>query len=448
VKTEKQQASEFEVVHNSAISAHKTEEISQIDELESTSTQELVISASETKDYSENAVKLESASTQDLVISTPNDDPISEISLDKTATYVAKTDRIRAISEFVKSISPYLWAIVIVVVIIPLLGRAVIAIPSGPGPVKPVKGGGNSEPLSVIIDTSSTPPILDEYIRTAIKNADVTAQNFAEAKLDDWVNGLMVNVDGSFLDWYFNYFNQKKLEFSAPFIWASSAVAHWVDSNQPSPEQVVVEKMTEDFQLEFAKRVLRPKIAQFEIESITNDTVNVYVSQLEKNISSIQGKYHIPQGNWERYLNEIAITINESEGVTSNLTLKTLVGGGSYLFVKTAIPIAAKVGSKIATTFAGKAGAKMAAKTGGMVAGKIGAELLDPIVGIGILIWDLWDYNHTVSINRPILRASILEYLHQVKHSLLNNPTNGIMASINQLESGILKSVQLAKHPG
>lgn len=440
MKTEKQQASEFEVVHNSAISAHKTEETSQIDELESTSTQELVISASETKDYSENAVKLESASTQDLVISTPNDDPISEISLDKTATYVAKTDRIRAISEFIKSISPYLWAIVIVVVIIPLLGRALIAIPPETRPVKP-------DPVVVVVDKFDW-KILDESIITAIKNADVTAQNFAEAKLDDWVNGLMVNVDGSFLDWYFNYFNQKKLEFSAPFIWASSAVAHWVDSNQPSPEQVVVEKMTEDFQLEFAKRVLRPKIAQFEIESITNDTVNVYVSQLEKNISSIQGKYHIPQGNWERYLNEIAITINESEGVTSNLTLKTLVGGGSYLFVKTAIPIAAKVGSKIATTFAGKAGAKMAAKTGGMVAGKIGAELLDPIVGIGILIWDLWDYNHTVSINRPILRASILEYLHQVKHSLLNNPTNGIMASINQLESGILKSVQLAKHPG
>jgi hypothetical protein len=440
VKTEKQQASEFEVVHNSAISAHKTEEISQIDELESTSTQELVISVSETKDYSENAVKLESASTQDLVISTPNDDPISEISLDKTATYVAKTDRIRAISEFIKSISPYLWAIVIVVVIIPLLGRALIAIPPETRPVKP-------DPVVVVVDKFDW-KILDESIITAIKNADVTAQNFAEAKLDDWVNGLMVNVDGSFLDWYFNYFNQKKLEFSAPFIWASSAVAHWVDSNQPSPEQVVVEKMTEDFQLEFAKRVLRPKIAQFELESITNDTVNVYVSQLEKNISSIQGKYHIPQGNWERYLNEIAITINESEGVTSNLTLKTLVGGGSYLFVKTAIPIAAKVGSKIATTFAGKAGAKMAAKTGGMVAGKIGAELLDPIVGIGILIWDLWDYNHTVSINRPILRASILEYLHQVKHSLLNNPTNGIMASINQLESRILKSVQLAKHPG
>ncbi|MFO5526498.1 MAG: hypothetical protein ACLBM1_01450 [Cuspidothrix sp.] len=444
MKTEKQQASEFEVVHNSAISAQNTEENSQIDELESASTQELVISASETKDYSEKAVKLDSASTQDLVISTQNDDRISKISLDKTATYVAKTDRIRAISEFIKSISSYLWAIVIVVVIIPLLGRGFIA----NSYQKHTEIVDLSKGSVEVVDKKFDWNILDESIITAIKNADVTARNFAEAKLDDWVNGLMVNVDGSFLDWYFNYFNQKKLEFSAPFIWASSAVAHWVDSDQPSPEQVVAEKMTEDFQLEFAKRVLRPKIAQFELETITRDTVNVYVSQLEKNISSIQGKYHIPQGDWDRYLNDIAITINDSQGVVSTLSLKVLAGGGSYLLAKAAIPMVAKVGSKVAATFAGKAGAKMAAKTGGMVAGKIGAELLDPIVGIGILIWDLWDYNHTVSINRPILRASILKYLHQVKHSLLNNPTNGIMASINQLDSGILKSVQLAKHPG
>ena len=45
-----------------------------------------------------------------------------------------------------------------------------------------------------------------------------------------------------------------------------------------------------------------------------------------------------------------------------------------------------KLGSKVAISFAGKAGAKMAAKTDGLVAGKIGAELLDPIVGIGIII--------------------------------------------------------------
>ncbi|WP_199332458.1 hypothetical protein [Anabaena catenula] len=420
MKEDQQQDSEFESTHNSVISQQKTEETSQIvDKLESKSAQESVI--------------LEQKTLQN-----------PEIGADNTATYVAKTDRIRALSQFIKTISPYLWAIIIVVVIIPLLGRGFIANSYH----QDIATSGNSKPARVIIDKQSDWNKVDESIVAAIKNANTTAENFASAKLDDWVDELMINVDESFLDWYFNYFNQKKLEFSVPFVWASSAVTHWVDSDKPSPDQVVAEKITEDFQLEFAKRVLKPKIAQFALERITTDTVKVYVSQLEKNISSIESSYNIPQGQWERYLNEIAITISESEGVISNLTLKTLVGGGSYLFVKAAIPMGVKIGSQIAAKFAGKAGAKIAAKTGGAIAGKIGAELLDPIVGIGIIIWDLWDYNNTVSVNRPILRNSILEYLHEVKTSLLENPANGIMASIDELQSGILKSVQSAKHPG
>ncbi|TAF10538.1 MAG: hypothetical protein EAZ77_03015 [Nostocales cyanobacterium] len=388
--------------------------------------------------------KLESTSAQESVISSPETVQNPEIGADITATYVAKTDRIRALSQFIKSVSPYLWAIVIVVVIIPLLGRGFIA----NSYQKDVGTSGISKSTEVFIDQTSDWNKVDQSIVAAIKNANTTAENFASTKLDDWVDELMINVDGSFLDWYFNYFNQKKLEFSVPFVWASSALTHWVDSDKPSPDQVVAEKITEDFQLEFAKRVLKPKIAQFALERITTDTVKVYVSQLEKNISSIQGSYNIPQGNWDRYLNDIAITINETQGVASNLTLKTLVGGSSYLVVKAAIPMGVKIGSQIAAKLAGKAGAKMAAKTGGAIAGKIGAELLDPIVGIGIIIWDLWDYNNTVSVNRPILRSAILDYLHEVKSSLLDNPANGIMASIHQLETGILKSVQSANHSG
>jgi hypothetical protein len=89
----------------------------------------------------------------------------------------------------------------------------------------------------------------------------------------------------------------------------------------------------------------------------------------------------------------------------------------------------------------------MAAKTGGMVAGQLGAQLLDPIVAVGIVIWDVWDYKHTIKIDRPVLREAILDYLREVKASLLNNPENGVMASIYQLEGGILKSVQSATHP-
>jgi hypothetical protein len=360
---------------------------------------------------------------------------------DEKVTYVEKTERIRAWSQFIKSVSPYLWATVIIIVIIPLLGRGFIA----NSYQKNIVISDNSPPLVAVIDKQQPDwSKVDQSITIAIKNAKITANNFASENLDTWVDELMTRVDNSFLEWYFNYFNQKKLEFSAPFMWISSAVTHWIDSDNPSPEQAVAEKMTEDFQLEFAKRVLRPKIAQLELERITRDTVNLYVSQLENNISSVQGSYKIPQGEWGRYLDDIAVTINDTEGVVSNLSLKALVGGSSYLLVKATIPIAAKIGSKVAVSFAGKFGAKIAAKTGGAVAANIGAGLLDPIIGAGIIIWDLWDYHHTVDVNRPILRAAILDYLSQVKKSLLDNNENGIMASVAQLEGGILKSVQSA----
>jgi hypothetical protein len=110
------------------------------------------------------------------------------------------------------------------------------------------------------------------------------------------------------------------------------------------------------------------------------------------------------------------------------------------------IPVVTKMGSKVAVSFAGKASAKMAAKTGGAVAGKFGAQLIDPIVAVGILIWDLWDYHHTVKVERPVLREAILNYLMEVKASLLDNHNNSLMAAIYQLESGILKSVQSSTH--
>ncbi|MEC4812504.1 MAG: hypothetical protein SAK29_04390 [Scytonema sp. PMC 1069.18] len=362
----------------------------------------------------------------------------------ENTTYGDKTERIKALSQFIKSVTPFVWTAVILFVIVPLLGRGFIA-SSLPNPLSnPNTSNPNtSHSTEVVIERTQQPwSQIDQDIVAAIKNADNEAKNFASARLDKWVDELMTRVDNSFLDWYFNYFNQKRLELSAPFVWLYSAVTHWIDTKNPTPNQAVAETLTEDFQIEFAKRVLRPKIAQLELEGITRDTVNLYISELETNISSIQSSYKIPQGEWERYLGDIAITITDSEGIVSNLSLKVLIGGGSYVIAKAAIPVMTKVGSKIVASFAGKAGAKVAAKTGGSVAAKIGAEFLDPIVGIGIIIWDLWDYHHTVNVNRPILREAILDYLNLVKDSLLENSENGIMSAIHQLESGILKSVK------
>ncbi|WP_233153888.1 hypothetical protein [Scytonema sp. HK-05] len=358
--------------------------------------------------------------------------------VEEKVSFVQKTERIKAWSEFIKSVAPFIWAVVIVIVIIPLLGKALIADSS---PAKPGDSAKNtSKEISIVVP--QIPKDIDQALVTALKNAHSQSESFASQQLDKWVDELMTRVDDSFLDWYFNYFNQKKMELSAPFTWLHSAVAHWTNKNNLAPEQAVAEKLTEDFQTEFAKRVLRPKIAQLELEKITSDSINVYVSELDKNLSNIQSSYKIPQGDWERYLGDIAVTINDTEGNISNVSLKVLTGGSAYILAKAMIPTVAKVGSKIAVSFAGKAGAKMAAKTGGVVAGKIGAQLLDPIVGIGIIIWDVWDYNHTVAVEKPILRDAIHDYLRQAKFSLLENPENGIMVAINQVENGILKSIQ------
>lgn len=360
------------------------------------------------------------------------------------ATYTEKTSRIQAWSEFIKTVTPFIWVAVILIVIIPLIGRGFIAGSlSGDS-----RDTGNRGGDVVVIDRPiADPSKIDRAIATAITDAHTQAERFASEQLDEWVDELMTRVDGSFLDWYFDYFNQKKMEFSTPFIWLSSAAARWIDTNNPPPSQAVAEKLTEEFQTEFAKRVLRPKIAQLELERITRDSINQYVTELGNNISNVQSTYKIPQGEWERYLEDIAITINDTEGNVSNLSLKVLAGGSSYLVAKAMLPVVTKIGSKVAASFAGKATAKMAAKTGSAIAGQLGAQLLDPIVAVGIIIWDVWDYKHTVQVDRPVLRAAILDYLQEVKASLLGNPENGIMAAIAQLESGILKSVQSTTHP-
>ena len=390
--------------------------------------------------------------SDEAVVNTTNSQPADKISqtqpnqslTDKKATYTEKTTRLQAWSEFLKSVAPFIWVAVILIVIVPLIGRGFIA-GSMSGDSRDASDRVNDV---VVIDR----PIIDQSkieqaIATAITDAHTKAESFALEQLDVWVDKLMTRVDGSFLDWYFDYFNQKKIEFSTPFVWLSSAAVHWIDTNNPPPSQVVAEKLTKEFQTEFAKRVLRPKIAQLELEGITRDTINLYVSELGNNISSVQSSYKIPQGRWERYLEDIAITINDTEGNISNLSLKVLAGGSTYLLAKAMIPVVTKIGSKVAASFAGKATAKMAAKTGGMVAGQLGAQLLDPIVAVGIVIWDVWDYKHTIKIDKPVLREAILDYLREVKASLLNNPENGVMTSIYQLEGGILKSVQSATHP-
>ena len=362
------------------------------------------------------------------------------IKKERTANYEQKTERIKALSQFIKSVAPFIWVAVILVVIIPLVGKFLIVSSEGFTANQKL-----TEPNPIVV-VKPRPKLdqVNEAVVVAIKDAETSAEEFAAQELDEWKKELIPRVD-NFLDWYFGYINQKKIEFSTPFTWLSSALLHKLSFRNLTPEEAVAAKLTQNFQKEFAKRVLLPKNAQIKLEVLTTETVNLYLAELGDNIDKVKSSYKIPQGQWNRYLSDISTTVNDTDGNISNLSLKALVGGSGYLLAKPLIiSFAGKVGSKVSAKFAGKAASKLAAKTGSAVGAELGASMIDPIVGIGILVWDIWDYNQTVKVERPILQQNIIDYLDNVTKSLLTNPENGIMAAIYQLEDGILKSVKSA----
>jgi hypothetical protein len=354
------------------------------------------------------------------------------------ATYAEKTDRLQAWVQFIRTVAPFIWAIVILVVIIPLVGQVFIAKAFSPNTVTKE----TNYPVEVVEERRVDWSKVNEAMKLTLDNAYNSAEDYASKELDVWVDELMGRVDGSFLDWYFGYFNQKQIEYKSLFVQLSSGASRLLNPNNPTPAEKVAEVVTEDFQKEFAKRVLIPQTSQLRLERITQQTVKRYLDELKGNINSIPVKYNLPQGDWERYLNEIAITINDTEGKISNLPLKVLVGGGSYLALKPLVaPLVVKVGSKVVAKMASKAGAKVAAKTGASLVGKLGASVLDCTVGVGILLWDVWDTNHTANVEKPILHDNLAAYLQEVKYSLLNNRENGIMTVIDQIQSKIVPNL-------
>lgn len=350
-----------------------------------------------------------------------------------------KTNRLLAWVQMIRAIAPFLWAVIILIVILPLLGQFFIAKAFPPN----TEAIDINAPQEIVIQTVDWSGV-DRAMVEALNYSRDSAELLAAQELDIWINELMNRVDESFLDWYFGYFNQKQRELKSFFVQVSSGTLHLLKSDNPTASEKVAEAITRDFQEEFAKRVLRPQIAQLKRERLTQKTVKRYLEDLSVNLNKIPVTYQIPQADWNRYLNGIALSINDTEGNVSSLSMKLLAGGGAYFALKPlAVPLALKVGSKVVTKMAGKTGAKIATKTGASLAGKIGAELLDPIVGIGIILWDVWDYNRTVAIDRPILRENIADYLQEMKLSILDNQENGIMTAVDKIESEIIESIEL-----
>jgi len=345
-----------------------------------------------------------------------------------------KTDRILAYSEFIKSISKFIWIAVVLIIVIHFWGSF---------STNHIKQKINPTTVTITVPEQKQYQISGE-VASALSKALVIARESSANNLEQWKNEVMHRVDHPFLDWYYNYFNQLGI----------GAKAIWINLYSISEEEKA-EKLIGSFQQEFAKQVFQPSLMQLEMERFTRQAIDTYVSEANRNLAGVQSAYNIPQPTWERFLEGLGSITYNSGGQQQDLTLRGISRGTGYLATtamikaigvigtkKVVTSTVTKVTSKVVTKLATKTAAKVAAEgTGEMAVGLLGLELLNPIAGLGILVWDVWDHYHTVQVERPILRANLESYLNEVKESLLNDKENGVLSSVNKFHDGILDSL-------
>jgi len=378
---------------------------------------------------------------------------------EKTHRIFARSELIKSLSQFIKSVTPIIWTVVIVIILIGVLGKISIGSIGGkyisklPGDILKER---------VVITAPSIPSQLNNDLILALKDSRTSAETYASEKLDEWIDQLRENVNDDFLNWYFNYFTQLNVGLKATFLELSSLINLSSNPNLSDPKVQKAQKLTEDFQREFAKRVLKPEVAQIKLERFTRETINTYVSELSKRLTGIQSEYKIPQADWERYLSGVSTTILDSTGNNQDLSLRVLSRGTEYLVAlplskltvkmggglvsqiaegvaaKAAIKTSAKITTKVSTKAAGKVASEFTIPT----LSTIGLELIDPLAAVGILAWDVWDNYHTDQVERPKMRKAIFEYLDEMKQVLLYNPNNSIMSAIYTFEGGLIDKLE------
>ncbi|MFZ4728590.1 MAG: hypothetical protein ACOYMQ_08010 [Pseudanabaena sp.] len=310
-----------------------------------------------------------------------------------------------------------------------------------------------AQPLPVLTENSEKYNWneIDKLLVEGLEKARSSTEEFASSELDSWVAKAMKNVDRKFLDWYFSYINQKGMEDGVPFAWLlfkldeSLKVFRTEMEKDLNADDIIKNRLIEDFNKKFNELIITEDF-QEDLKERIERIVKNYVSSIGLTFSMVKSHYHVPDLEWENHLGQLSTLVYNSgtskgslsaDSLNSNLLTKISVAATAVIGTK----LTAKFAGKAAAKFAGKAAAKFGLKAGGTIALKTAAKFADPLLVIGFIAWDIWDYNKMVDKSRPEMRKNILDYLTELKLSILSSPENSIISAIyevqKQLEKGI-----------
>lgn len=313
----------------------------------------------------------------------------------------------------IKIVSIIIWTLVILLVLLPLLGRLImtqaLAAELNPPPSLEIT------PNMVAFWGSGNQQAFNKARQTAYKEA----QKYAEQELDKWEAELIERIDKDFLKWYFSYFNQKKQEFDVLFQYVGQNFVNGF--NQAKVSQDIKNSVNDNLQREFERRVVSSKSAESKFDNIKIDTTELYIEQLSEQLKNVPKKYKISQTDWEEYLTTIKVRLDNEQGDQS-LPVKII---GGYVSTKAVAKVAAMTGSKAAA---------------GFISSQL-AMMIDPAVAVGLIAWDYLDYRNGIAENKPRLREDLVESIHQIKKTLLKDRESGVMSAVNELDEEIKNSV-------
>lgn len=318
------------------------------------------------------------------------------------------------IIKSIKTVGIILWILVILLVLLPLLGRSIM----NQALAAELK---SSPPLEItqnmVAFWNNDKKAFEQARETAYRNS----KKYAEQKLDQWETELIERIDTDFLNWYFNYFNQKKQEIDVVAQYVGEIVINPGDINHVKINDNIKNRINKNINREFSRRVVNSKYAESKFRTIVIDTTEFYLKELSANLQNVPKMYNISQTDWDQYLETIKVRLENEQG--EGILPVEIIGG--------------YVTTKVVAKFAAKAGSKVAA---GFVSSQV-AALIDPAVAVVLLGLDYWDYTNGVAQNKPRLREDLVQSLHQIKKTLLNDPESGVMSAVNELDEKIKNSI-------
>ena len=315
-----------------------------------------------------------------------------------------------------KIVSIIIWSIIILIVLIPLLGRLVMS--------QALAAELTSPPSIEITQSLVAFGGREQAFKKALNTANQSAEQYANNELNRWEEQLINRIDTDFLNWYFNYFNQKQQEFGVLFEYIGENLMNGF--NQSIVNEKIAKSINDNIQREFARRVLQANSAEMKFHTIVIDTANFYIEQLSKEFDDVPKMYKIPQADWHKYLEGINFRLENERG--DEVSLVRFVGAAGT--AKITATIAAKTGSKAVAAISSQLG-----------------SMIEPTLGIALIAWDYWDYTKGVQEDKPRLREDLVNSLHDIKKSILSEPEHSVMSVVNELEQKIKNSVLQANFP-